>query len=143
MFKKVSERDLLLAGLGIYWGEGVKADKSALAIVNSDPHIIKFMYKWFRKIFKVKKCDFVPQIFVNEIHKTRSRKILTFWSNTLNLPKEQFKNIVFLKMNNKKVYENYDSYYGVLALRIRKSTDLKYRILALLESLGGGKIMPG
>ena len=41
--KVVSKQDLFWAGLGLYWGEGVKAATSSTAIVNSDPRIIKLM----------------------------------------------------------------------------------------------------
>lgn len=141
--KRLSQYERMLVGLGLYWGEGVKADKSQLAIVNSDPRLIYFMYKWFRKVFGVKKSEFRPRVFINAIHRPREQKILKFWSALLNIPPGQFGGMIFLNVKNKKVYENYDSYYGVLALRVRKSISLKYRILGLIEALGGGRIMPG
>lgn len=129
----LSKRDLLLTGLGIYWGEGTK--KGNLALVNSDPKLVLFMYKWFKISLGVMKDDFRPQIFINCMHKPRAQKVLTFWSDLLGLPMSQFGNTVFLKMKNKKVYENHDSYFGVIALRVKKGTDLKYRILGLIEAL--------
>ena len=53
----------------------------------------------------------------------------------LNLPVRQFGNPVFLVHKQKKVYENYHHYYGVLALRVRKSSRLKYEILGLIDAL--------
>nr|KKS47494.1 MAG: hypothetical protein UV11_C0015G0001 [Candidatus Giovannonibacteria bacterium GW2011_GWF2_42_19] len=47
----------------------------------------------------------------------------------------QFGNPVFLVHKQKKVYENYHHYYGVLALRVRKSSRLKYEILGLIDAL--------
>lgn len=141
--KKLSHYERMLVGLGLYWGEGVKADKSHLSIVNSDPHLIKFMHTWFREVFKVDKSAFSPRVFINHVHRSRERQILTFWSELLGIPSKQFGRTVFLNINSKKVYENHNSYYGVLALRVRKGTALKYRILGLIEALGGGKIMPG
>lgn len=135
VIKKMSERDLFMIGLGLYWGEGVKSDKSSLAFVNSDQEAILFMYKWFSVVFNVKKEEFMPRIFINEIHKPRIKKVLKFWSNLLELPIEQFGNPVLLKMKQKKVYDNYDNYYGILSLKVRKSSDLKYRILGLLKAV--------
>jgi hypothetical protein len=132
---KITRRDLLMVGVALYWGEGVKSHKSALAFVNSDPDTILFMYKWFKEIFDVKMDDFRPRVFINEIHKPRIKKVLNFWSDLLELPIEQFGNPVLLKMKQKKVYENHDKYYGVLSLGVRKGSDLKYRILGLINAM--------
>lgn len=130
---RLSKRDLLIAGATLYWGEGSK--KSKLAFVNSDPDTVKFMLRWFQKSMSVKKEDFMPRIFINDIHRPRINKVLKFWSSFLCLSISQFGNPVFLKRNPKKVYENYDSYYGVLALGVKKSSKLKYCILGLIDAI--------
>lgn len=122
-----------MLGLGLYWGEGVKAEQSTLAFVNSDPDSLVFMKYWFERYFKVTDEMFNPYIYITESHKERERKIISFWSHRLSLSKQQFQHVVYIKNGNKKVYENHDLYYGTVALRVRKSTNLKYSILALLE----------
>lgn len=132
---QISRRDLLIAGIALYWGEGSKSDKTSLAFVNSDPSMIKFMYRWFNEVMGVKKEEFMPRIFINEIHRPRIKVVLNFWSSFLDLPISQFGNPVFLKMKQKKIYDNYNVYYGVLALKVRKSSNLKYKILGLIKAL--------
>lgn len=132
---QMTERDLLMLGIGLYWGEGTKSDRSALAIVNSDPEIILVMKKWYKKMFNVEDQEFMPRIFINEIHRPRIKKVVEFWSSLLALPIEQFGNQVFLKIKQKKIYENYDSYYGILSLQVRKSTRLKYEVLGLIDAV--------
>lgn len=132
----LSQRELFLAGVALYWVEGVKAAQTRLAFVNSDPKLIRFMYRWFRTCLHVRPNEFAPRIFINEMHKKREKILVEYWSSLLQLPKEQFGNVVFLKMKQKKVYENYDSYFGVLSLGVTKSTNLKYKILGLIEALG-------
>lgn len=132
---RISDRDLLVAGVALYWGEGSKSDKSQLAFVNSDPEAIKFMFCWFKKIMHIKNEEFMPRIFINNIHKNRIKKVLKFWSKLLNLPEGQFGNPVFLGGRPKKVYENHDNYYGVLSLKIRKSSKIKYHVLGFIEAL--------
>lgn len=132
---RISRRDLLLIGTALYWGEGTKAPKRQMAFVNSDPAMIMFMYTWFQRIMGVKTEDFMPRIFINEIHRPRIDKVLKFWSNLLALPQEQFGNPFFVKTKQKKIYENYDSYYGILALKVRRGTHLKYRIVGLIDAL--------
>lgn len=131
----LTSREMLFTGLGVYWGEGIKG-KGTIAIANSDPKIILFMFRWLRKIFRVPKEMFRPQIFINEVHRSRETVIQEFWSSLLGLSAAQFRKIVFIKVKNKKVYENHNSYYGVLALRVRKGTNLKYKVLAYLDILG-------
>ncbi|MDO8603911.1 MAG: helix-turn-helix domain-containing protein [bacterium] len=132
---QMTQRDLFMLGIGLYWGEGTKSERSALAVVNSDPEIILVMKKWFEIIFNVKDEDFMPRIFINEIHQPRIKKVVEYWSSLLKLPKEQFGNQVLLKIKQKKVYENYDSYYGILSLKVRKSSKLKYEVLGLIDAV--------
>ena len=131
---KLSQRDIFVIGVALYWAEGSRKN-SSLSFVNSDPDMIKLMYRWFQEVMSVKKEEFMPCVFINEMHRPRITKVMNFWSSLLNLPKRQFSNPVFLKMKQKKVYENYDSYFGVLALRVSKGTNLKYKILGLIDAL--------
>src|SRR3989344_6565997 len=41
-----SERDLLMTGLGLYWGEGYKESNGELGFTNSNPSIIHFYMSW-------------------------------------------------------------------------------------------------
>lgn len=130
---KLSRKNFLIAGLALYWGEGSK--NKQLNFVNSNPSIILFMFKWFQIIMNIKKDEFMPRIFINEIHKPRINKVLEFWNSLLKLPKEQFRKTIFIKTKQKKIYENHDRYYGMLAFRIKNSAKLSYRILGLIEAL--------
>lgn len=127
----LSPRELFFLGLGLYWGEGVKADRSTTGISNSDSRVIILAMLWFRKCFQIQKDNFKPQIFISDTHRDRENILLAYWSKVLNLPKHQFAKTVFLP-KNKKIYENRDIYYGVLALRVLKGSDTKYRIRALI-----------
>lgn len=129
----LSKRDILIAGIALYWAEGTR--KSRLGFTNSEPQMIKFMFRWFQDAMGVAKDDFMPRVFINAIHRSRINKVLHFWSQLLQLPTSQFGNPIFLKRPPRKVYENYESYYGVLALGIRRSSELKYRILGLIDGL--------
>jgi hypothetical protein len=129
----LSERDKLMLGIALYWGEGVKARSSTVGIVNPDPETILFALRWF-ELLGVTRDRFRPYIFISEVHRPRQAVILQFWSKFLGIPKGQFAPMVFLKGRPKKIYENHNSYYGVLALRVRKGSDLKYRILGLIRA---------
>lgn len=135
--KRVGEfasRDLLIAGIALYWAEGSKKDNK-FAFSNSDPRMIILMCRWLEEFFSLKKEDLMPRIFINESHKYRLDKVLTFWSSLLKLPSVQFGKPTLLKINSRKVYSNKDSYFGVLSLRVRKSSQLKYDILGMIEQI--------
>src|SRR3989338_2011279 len=129
---KLTNRDLSIAGLGIYWGEGSKGKYS---FANSDPLMVIFMSKWLQKYMRVKKDDLSPRVYINEIHREREKKVLRFWATLLDLPKQQFSKTVFIKARQKKTYANHDSHYGILTLRVAKSTNLSYYVLGMVDVL--------
>lgn len=135
-FTSVSKRELFLLGLGIYWGEGIKSRTSQAAVVNSDPKILQVMIRWFCDCLSVRKSDFRPYVYISDLHRDREEIIMKYWVDTLKLEKEQFKSPIYLNQKPKQKYENHDNYFGVVALRVSKSTNLKYQILAMLQVLG-------
>lgn len=130
---ELSSRELLLIGTAIYWGEGSK--KSQLGFINSDANMVVFMYKWFQRALGVKKRDFMPRIIINALHKDRDQMIKKYWATLLDLPTEQFRKTTYIHRPNVKRYSNHDNYFGLLTLRVKKSTGLKYKILGLIEGL--------
>lgn len=53
----LSKRELFLAGLFLYWGEGRKGLNADITVTNTDPQIIKFYLFWLTKILKIPKKD--------------------------------------------------------------------------------------
>ncbi len=133
--KMVSDKELLFLGLGLYWGEGIKSRSGPAAIVNSDPKVLRAAKLWFLKCLGVSSGDFRPYVYISQMHKERGDIIMDYWTNELDIPINQFKNPIFIKQKPHKKYENHDSYYGVVSLRIKKSSNLKYKIKALLEEV--------
>lgn len=130
---RLSKRDLFLLGLGIYAGEGYKNGNKA-GIVNSDPAIISVMMRWFREICDVPEHEFACQVGINKLHKDRVRFVERYWSKITGVPPENFMRTNLKRVTNKKVYENKEIHFGVLAIRIRKSANLEYKILGWLHS---------
>jgi len=132
--KYLSKRDLFIIGAALYWGEGCK-NGSRFIFINSDPGMIKVMYRFLREVLKLPKDRFHLTVQINEIHKPRIDKVLNFWSSLLNLPLSQFGKAYFVKTSSKKVYDNYDSYYGILRMRVDRGSDLQYKMLGLIEAI--------
>ena len=132
----LSRRDILIAGASLYWAEGSKSESTfGFMFINSDPKMIFFMKKFLNNIFHINDKDIMCTIQINKIHTRRILKVLNFWSDLLQLPISQFNKPSYIKIKPKKVYENYESYFGILRLRVRKSANLKYKTLGLIEAL--------
>jgi len=134
---KLSERDLLMVLVALYWGEGAKK-KREFFIVNSDPDMIKFMLNALRKIFTIKNDRFILGVAINTIHKGRDEEIKDYWSKITKIPKSRFRKTIFIKSKNKKIYDNFQNYHGMLRINISKSIDIYNRMIGLIRGLNVG-----
>lgn len=131
----LSEGELLVAGLALYWGEGGKTNRR-VELCNSDPKMIKFFISWLCKCFKVKKDELMCCIGINQGHIKREFEVRSYWSNVTGVPLDQFRKTSFKKVTNKKVYQNFDQHFGTLSIRVAKSSLLYYKISGLINALG-------
>ena len=132
--KQIKNRELLMAGLGLYWGEGGKKD-SRVRFFNSDPLIIKFIIKWFREVLDLSDDRYIMRVTVNITHKKRLREINEYWSKITCIPIKQFRNPTLIRSKNKKSYKNHSQHYGTLCIGISKSSDLFYQIMGLITAM--------
>ena len=85
---KFSERDLLIAGIFLYFGEGSKTTKNTTALTNTNPVILKYFIKWLelhnvdRKKIKIK---------LHLYKDMDSIKIIKFWCNELKISQNQIR----------------------------------------------------
>ena len=135
---KLSKRDLLITGIGLYWGEGSKTG-CAVRFHNSDPDIIRFMMRWFKEILQIPKEQFAMYIVINEIHKDRLNKVKKYWSEITDVPLKQFRKPVLARAKNKKVYANFHEHFGTLSIRINKSSEQFYKMQGYIEVLAQGR----
>jgi len=133
---KISNRDLLIAGAALYWGEGSKSERTGgFVFVNSDPMMVLFMKSFLEDVFRVSADRFLCTVQINEAHRVRIKKVLNFWAKLLQLPTEQFTKPYFVKVRANKVYANFENYYGVFRLKVRKSREMKQKMLGLISAL--------
>lgn len=86
--KNISQGDLRLIGLCLYWGEGGKTHKGAARISNSDPAIIKVMMRYFREICMVEEKKFRAHLHIHS--HLDVEKAEKYWSSISDIPREQF-----------------------------------------------------
>jgi len=84
----MEEAFLFGLGIGLYWGEGTKANTGAVRLGNSDPALIKAFIKFLDQIYEVDKnrLKFGLQIFTD----IDPLGAIAFWSKALGVSKKQF-----------------------------------------------------
>lgn len=134
--KLLTYQELFLTGLALYWAEGFKSIKEGrLGFCNSDPMMIKFMIQWFRKALKIKQEDFILRTEFNVSHKDRVEKIKSFWSKTTGISLDQFEKPFYHRSNWLRDYSKRGNYYGVLRIRVRKSSELLNKTRGWIKGL--------
>jgi hypothetical protein len=83
----LSDRDLFVAGLFLYWGEGTKASRNLVALTNTDPSMLRLFIKWLnlmgvkKNLLKVKLHLYIDM---------NIKEIMSFWSKELSIPNSNF-----------------------------------------------------
>lgn len=131
---KLNKRELLIAGVALYWAEGSKASGQA-SFCNSDPTLVNFMIKWFEQCLNVDKSRMAVKVGINQIHRGREEVVKKYWSDIVDIPLSQFRKTSFKKVFNKKKYSNFNEHYGTLEIKILKPSLVYYKILGLIYGL--------
>lgn len=84
---QLSERDLLIAGIALYAGEGAKTD-GATAFANSDPEMIAVFCRWLRHFFEVDESRLRLTIYLHQGLDLDAAE--AFWSGVTDVPRTQF-----------------------------------------------------
>lgn len=132
---KLSERDLIMTGFGLYWGEGYKESNGELGFTNSNPKIISFYIKWLR-LFKVDKGDLMFRLTINQIFQKNEKDIKDFWTNFPGVSSDQFSKTTFIKTKLKKGFvKDMSNYHGILRVKVRRGLSLKNKILGAIDHI--------
>lgn len=110
----VSEKSFLLGlGVGLYWGEGNKANKFSIKLGNTDPDLILCFIKFLKVIYGIRadKLKFGLQIFSD----IDPAKALAYWKGKLKVNADQFQKPTVSKVRGIGTYK-YKSLYGVLTV---------------------------
>lgn len=111
--RDVATAQLLGMGLGLYWGEGTKANLTSVRLCNTDPQLIKTFIIFLIEIFNIKKEDlrFGLQIFTDISPAVASK----YWINELQIEKTQFYKTITTKSGSLGTYRKKNK-YGVLTI---------------------------
>lgn len=111
----LSKRDLLIAGIFLYWGEGSKTTRGQLVVANTDPTLVQFALLWMTNALEVPKEKI--NVLVHLYNDMNIEESLDYWSITLNIPRKQFSK-PYIK-NSTRLSINYKGYgHGTCNLRV-------------------------
>lgn len=98
--KTISNRELWLIGVMLYWAEGSKEKEnrpgSGVQFTNSNPDMVKLFLIWLTKICKIKKDDIYFDIFIHE-NSENLNGVVDYWSTSTKFPVGAFPHIYLKK----------------------------------------------
>lgn len=131
--KNLTDRELWLIGIALYWGEGHKEKESrpgsGVKFSNSDPKMIKLFLRWLIDIIGEKKEKIYLEIYIHESCRYRLKKVVSYWSDCTGFSKDNFVRIYFKKNKiHTKRKNTGENYYGLLRIGVKSSSILQRKI---------------
>lgn len=116
-------------GLGLYWGEGNKANPNAVRLGNSDPRLLKSFMKFVEKFFGVSRS--LARVQLQIFPDLESESVERFWETQLGVPAAQFYKTFVTERRGQGTYRH-RSRYGVATVSYH-NVKLRNLMLACLE----------
>ncbi|MGQ4389876.1 hypothetical protein [Streptomyces sp. SAS_270] len=126
----LSDRELFLLGVGLYWAEGTKDKpydrRENVTFVNSDPRMIEVFLRWLDLLGV--ECDRLRYCVM--IHETADvTGAEQYWADLTGADRSAFNKTTIKKHNPKTIRKNVgESYRGCLTIKVRQSAELYRRI---------------
>ena len=138
--EQITERELWLMGVMLYWAEGSKSKEyrpsERVTFSNSDPSMIKLYLKWLINSLKVDPSDIKTEIYIHETRVGTFDVVRSHWSKITGFPLAKFgriylkKNKISTRRRNRGI-----NYYGLLRIRVARSTNLNRKISGWIEGV--------
>ncbi|MFH9398866.1 hypothetical protein ACH4JS_03640 [Streptomyces sp. NPDC017638] len=127
---EMSERELFLVGVGLYWAEGSKdkpyARRENVAFVNSDPGMIEVFLAWL-DLLQVERGRLRFNVMIHENADVEGAE--RYWAALVGADASSFNKTTLKKHNPRTVRKNTgDGYHGCLVIKVLKGAELYRRI---------------
>ncbi len=135
---QLSDRDLWLLGIALYWAEGQKerGRGSLVALGNSDRFLIQVFLRWLIDICKVPKKDIHFWLFLHETAAEKLPEVQRYWSQSTGFPLDEFGKVTWKRNQiNSNRKNRGESYHGLLRVIVRRSTNLNRKIQGWVEGI--------
>ncbi|GGR48757.1 hypothetical protein [Streptomyces roseolus] len=126
----LSERELFLLGVGLYWAEGTKdkphARRERVTFVNSDPGMVRVFTAWL-DLMEVPAERRAYSLMIHETADVTAAE--NYWADLVGVPASRFRKTTLKRHNPRTVRKNVGAEYrGCLVIRVLGSADLYRRI---------------
>lgn len=127
---KLSDRELFIAGVTLYWAEGAKdkaySRRESLQFINSDPNVITLYLRWL-ELLEVPRERMRFRVSIHESADVTGAE--QFWAELAGVPASAFQRATLKRHNPKTTRKNTaEAYRGCLVIYVTKSTDLYRRV---------------
>ncbi|WP_172385021.1 hypothetical protein [Streptomyces sp. MNP-20] len=127
---EMSERDLFMAGVALYWAEGAKDKpyqrRENVNFVNSDPGVIQLFMAWL-DLLGVEPDRLRYRVMIHMTADVEGAK--RYWADLVGVDTSAFQKTTIKKHNPKTVRKNVgENYRGCLVIRVLQGADLYRRI---------------
>lgn len=111
--RTAAEARLVGLGIGLYWGEGTKANRHAVRLGNTDPDLLRTFILFLTRMCGVKRSDlrFGLQLFSD----IDSETALYYWGKQLKVKRSQFYKVIVTPSGSLGTYRK-KSPYGVITV---------------------------
>ena len=126
----VSDRDLFVMGVALYWAEGTKdkkyARRESVAVINSDPGLIMVYLAWLR-LLGVDRARLRFRVHIHESADVDQAQ--RFWADLVGVDVAELRRPTLKRHSPKTVRKNVgEDYRGCLVVNVLRSADLYRRI---------------
>ncbi len=131
---QLSERDIMMLGLGIYIGEGGKTE-NITRMINSDPRIIKLTLQWWKTAFGIDVKQIKIRLFLYP--DSKEDECIQYWSKNTGIPITNFHFSIIDRRTDKKVSKHGKLPFGtahvsVVSLGNKKHGSYLHRLIMAL-----------
>lgn len=128
----LSKKELFIAGLFLYWGEGTKDLKYPVALYNTNPQVIKFGLVWYRNSLNLPSSKIKIQLHLYSDMNIKDE--MRYWSRELKIPLSQFANPYIKKSKKADINRKGSFGHGTCGLLVN-DVRLKERVMATLKAI--------
>lgn len=128
---KLSNREFMLVGATLYWGEGHKTPNGVVGLTNADPMVISLFVKWLHIFFNVSLDKMKIQLNIHsDMDEVASKN---FWKQVTGFSDKQFYKTQIAK-NTVAGIKKKQNYRGTATVRLC-NTNLQFEIQGMLKQL--------
>lgn len=132
----LSDRDIMLIGAALYWGEGYKNFKKGtyehINFANSDPDMIRVFLMFLKRVLNIASSDLKAHIFLYP--GMDQKKAIRYWVAITKIPRDHFYIYEGVSKSSKKKRPQNLLPYGTIQIRLIRRKEF-FKIRGLIDGI--------